>query len=90
MPDVLKKAAKSGNDDDNDDALLAEKFPSLMKADMSEMSIPNAHAIHAAKKKREQARKGIIHDEEEEGFIALDDVSFSLLTFMQKGYLTRR
>lgn len=77
MPAALKMAAatsKTGTADDDDDVLLAEKFPSLMKAEVGEMSIPDAHAIHAAKKKRELARKGIVQDDDED-FIALDDVS---------------
>ncbi|KAI8140281.1 nineteen complex-related protein 2-domain-containing protein [Fennellomyces sp. T-0311] len=67
------KATSLANDDD---ALLAEKFPSLMKTDMN--GIPDAHAILAAKKKREQLRKGYV-DPVEEDFISLDDKANSRL-----------
>lgn len=53
---------------------VVEKFPNLMTAQVGSTSIPTADAIHAAKKKREQMRKGIVVHEEED-FVALDDVS---------------
>lgn len=53
---------------------VVEKFPNLMTAQVGSTSIPSANAIHAAKMKREQMRKGIVVHEEED-FVALDDVS---------------
>lgn len=64
---------------DHDEALLAEKFPSSVRAAAAPGDIPTAHAIQAAKKKREQMRKaGNGAPEEgadEEEFIALNDAS---------------
>ncbi|KAJ8653157.1 hypothetical protein O0I10_011206 [Lichtheimia ornata] len=51
---------------------VVEKFPNLMTAQVGSTSIPSANAIHAAKMKREQMRKGIVVHEEED-FVALDD-----------------
>ncbi|KAG2237678.1 hypothetical protein INT48_009616 [Thamnidium elegans] len=56
-----------------DDALLHEKFPTTMNATIDGVGIPDAGAILAAKKKREQMRKGFTGQEEEEGFISLND-----------------
>lgn len=53
---------------------VVEKFPNLMTAQVGSTSIPSANAIHAAKMKREQMRKGIVVHEEDD-FVALDDVS---------------
>lgn len=76
-PAALKSTSLDNNKNiDDDDTLLAEKFPSLMKNDKS--AIPDAHAIHAAKKKREQMRKGYV-DPMEEDFVKLDDQESSRL-----------
>lgn len=57
---------------DDDALLVASKFPSTLGASLSSgSSIPDANAIHAAKKKRELMRQGIkIQDDD---FVALDD-----------------
>lgn len=57
----------------DDDALLHEKFPSTMNAKITTDGIPDASAIIAAKKKREQMRKGFNITESDDGFIPLDD-----------------
>lgn len=57
----------------DDDALLHEKFPSTMNAKVTTGGIPDASAIIAAKKKREQMRKGFNITESDDGFIPLDD-----------------
>ncbi|KAI9258992.1 nineteen complex-related protein 2-domain-containing protein [Phascolomyces articulosus] len=75
-PAALKSASLNNNNINDDDSLLAEKFPSLMKNDKS--VIPDANAIHAAKKKREQMRKGYV-DPVEEDFVSLDDQGSSRL-----------
>ncbi|KAI7857557.1 nineteen complex-related protein 2-domain-containing protein [Circinella umbellata] len=76
-PAALKSTSLDNNKNiDDDDTLLAEKFPSLMKNDKG--AIPDAHAIHAAKKKREQMRKGYV-DPMEEDFVKLDDQGSSRL-----------
>lgn len=80
MPAALKNTATALNDDD---ALVAEKFSSSMTTSKEDTIIPSAHAIHAAKKKREQLRKGIIQETTEDDFIALDDVS--ALTIIMSG-----
>ncbi|KAI9489329.1 nineteen complex-related protein 2-domain-containing protein [Zychaea mexicana] len=77
-PAALKGTSLTENQLANDDdSLLAEKFPSLLKSDAGG-SIPDARAIHAAKKKREQMRKGYV-DPVEEDFVALDDKGGSRL-----------
>ncbi|KAI9481384.1 MAG: nineteen complex-related protein 2-domain-containing protein [Benjaminiella poitrasii] len=58
--------------DNNDDSLLREKFPSTMNATLPGIGIPDANAILAAKKKREQLRKGFNVVESDDGFIPLD------------------
>jgi GC-rich sequence DNA-binding factor len=57
---------------DDDAALVASKFPSTLGASLSGGShIPDANAIHAAKKKRELMRQGIkIQDDD---YIPLDE-----------------
>lgn len=57
----------------DDDALLHEKFPSTLNAKITSGGIPDASAIIAAKKKREQMRKGFNITESDDGFIPLDD-----------------
>lgn len=57
----------------SDDALLHEKFPSTMNASIEGVAIPDAGAILAAKKKREQMRKGFTITEQDDGFISLND-----------------
>ncbi|KAI7866507.1 nineteen complex-related protein 2-domain-containing protein [Spinellus fusiger] len=60
----------------SDDALLAEKFPNLMKATLGSVGIPDANAIHAAKKKRELLRKGVAVDsEKDQDYISLESSS---------------
>lgn len=56
----------------DDDALLHQKFPATMNATIQGVGIPDANAIIAAKKKREQMRKGINIIESDDGFIPLD------------------
>lgn len=57
----------------SDDALLHEKFPSTMNPTVDGVSIPDAGSILAAKKKREQMRKGLTITEQDDGFISLND-----------------
>lgn len=57
----------------SDDSLLHEKFPSTMNASIEGVAIPDAGAILAAKKKREQMRKGFTITEQDDGFISLND-----------------
>ncbi|ORX53674.1 GCFC-domain-containing protein [Hesseltinella vesiculosa] len=59
--------------DDSTDDLLAEKFPKTMTARLGDTSIPDANAIHAAKKQRERKRQGIQVMDHDQGFISLDD-----------------
>ncbi|KAI8086841.1 nineteen complex-related protein 2-domain-containing protein [Gilbertella persicaria] len=57
-----------------EDALLHEKFPSMNALPSASTGIPDASAILAAKKKREQMRKGGFNVvENEDGFIPLDE-----------------
>lgn len=56
----------------SDDALLHEKFPSTKNPTVDGVGIPDAGAILAAKKKREQLRKGF-SVVEDDGFISLTD-----------------
>lgn len=58
----------------NDESLLHEKFPSTMNATIEGVAIPDSGAILAAKKKREQLRKGFNITEQDDGFISLNDV----------------
>lgn len=75
LPTNLKNAT-GGADDDDDSALVAEKFPKTMNARLGGgMGIPDSNAIHAAKKKRELMRQGVVVVDNEQGFIGLDDVS---------------
>jgi hypothetical protein len=69
----LPASVKSSLKNDDDDALLHEKFPSTMNAKISGVGIPDASAIIAAKKKREQMRKGFNIIESDDGFIPLGD-----------------
>ncbi|RUP22450.1 nineteen complex-related protein 2-domain-containing protein [Jimgerdemannia flammicorona] len=62
---------------DSDTDLTAEKFPTTMGVSLRGAAIPDAGAIHAAKKKRELARQGVkVRDEKEEDFISLDEYLF--------------
>ncbi|KAL4205604.1 nineteen complex-related protein 2-domain-containing protein [Rhizopus microsporus] len=56
----------------SEDALLHEKFPSTANPTTEISGIPDASAILAAKKKREQMRKGFTIRDQDDGFIALD------------------
>ncbi|KAI8331087.1 nineteen complex-related protein 2-domain-containing protein [Choanephora cucurbitarum] len=67
----LPKSVRSSMQDESD-ALLHEKFPSI-KTPLSNQSIPDASAILAAKKKREQMRKGLSIVDSDDGFIPLDE-----------------
>lgn len=67
LPKSVKSTLQS------DDALLHEKFPSTMNATIDGVGIPDAGAILAAKKKREQMRKGFNITEQDDGFISLND-----------------
>ncbi|KAG0176184.1 hypothetical protein DFQ28_007617 [Apophysomyces sp. BC1034] len=57
----------------DDDALLAEKFPGSMGAKLGSLGIPDANAIHAAKKKRDLLRRNLKVIDQEDDFISLDD-----------------
>ncbi|KAI8076838.1 nineteen complex-related protein 2-domain-containing protein [Halteromyces radiatus] len=70
LPPTLRNAT---NDDGS--TLLAEKFPKTMTARLGDMTIPDSNAIHAAKKKRELMRQGVVVVDHEQGFVALDDTS---------------
>ncbi|CAO3653362.1 unnamed protein product [Cunninghamella echinulata] len=72
IPSNLKNVTlMNDNVDDND--LIAEKFPSTMSAKLGNTAIPDANAIHAAKKKRELLRQGIKVVDNEDDFIPIDD-----------------
>ncbi|CAO3650050.1 unnamed protein product [Cunninghamella blakesleeana] len=82
IPSNLKKVTTlddtdNSNIDDHD--IIAEKFPSTLKAKLGNTAIPDANAIHAAKKKRELLRQGIKVVDNEDGFMPLDDDSGSRL-----------
>ncbi|KAG2202775.1 hypothetical protein INT47_004799 [Mucor saturninus] len=68
-PSLPASVKTLGNDGQ---ALLHEKFPSTMNPTVDGVGIPDAGAILAAKKKREQMRKGISITEDD-GFISLND-----------------
>ncbi|KAL0082475.1 nineteen complex-related protein 2-domain-containing protein, partial [Phycomyces blakesleeanus] len=70
MPANLKNSTMT-----DDEALLAEKFPTLMNAQIGSTGIPDANAIHAAKKKRELLRKGVHIVDQEDDFISLDSAT---------------
>ncbi|CEP07979.1 hypothetical protein [Parasitella parasitica] len=67
----LPASVKSNINDVN--ALLHEKFPSTVNAKIEGVDIPDASAIMAAKKKREQMRKGFNITESDDGFIPLEN-----------------
>jgi GC-rich sequence DNA-binding factor len=69
----LPASVKTKLNTSSDDALLHEKFPTTMKATIDGIGIPDAGAILAAKKKREQMRKGFNIVEQDDGFISLND-----------------
>ncbi|KAG2172997.1 hypothetical protein INT44_006970 [Umbelopsis vinacea] len=71
-PSTPKAMVDAGLAQDDDALLVASKFPSTLGASLSSgSSIPDANAIHAAKKRRELMRQGIkIQDDD---FIALDE-----------------
>ncbi|KAI8368476.1 nineteen complex-related protein 2-domain-containing protein [Blakeslea trispora] len=83
-PDMLEKlkaatpnlpsSVRSSVQEQGGDALLHEKFPSI-KTTSPNQSIPDASAILAAKKKREQMRKGLSIVDNEDGFISLDETA---------------
>jgi hypothetical protein len=58
--------------DDDDSALLAEKFPKTMNARLGGVAIPDSNAIHAAKKKRELLRQGVVVVDNEQDFIGIE------------------
>jgi GC-rich sequence DNA-binding factor len=70
LPAAVKSALLNDNDED---ALLHQKFPATMNATIQGVGIPDANAIIAAKKKREQMRKGFNIIESDDGFIPLDE-----------------
>ncbi|KAI8069502.1 nineteen complex-related protein 2-domain-containing protein [Gongronella butleri] len=72
-PTMPAHLAHRDADEVNDtDDLLAAKFPSTMAARVGDTAIPDANAIHAAKKKRERLRQGIkVMDHDD--FVRLDD-----------------
>ncbi|KAI8981087.1 nineteen complex-related protein 2-domain-containing protein [Pilobolus umbonatus] len=59
----------------SDDSLLHEKFPLTMNATISNIGIPDSNAILAAKKLREQKRKGFTVHDGDTGFISLNDAN---------------
>jgi hypothetical protein len=69
----LRAATPSIRSVSSGDALLHEKFPSVVNPTIQTTGIPDASAILAAKKKREQMRKGFTITEQDDGFIPLDD-----------------
>lgn len=70
----LPASVKTKLGEDEGEALLHEKFPTTMKATTIDgVGIPDAAAILAAKKKREQMRKGFNIVEQDDGFISLND-----------------
>ncbi|CAO3597737.1 unnamed protein product [Absidia cylindrospora] len=72
LPTNLKNATNGADDDDS--ALVAEKFPKTMNARLGGgVGIPDSNAIHAAKKKRELMRQGVVVVDNEQGFIGLDE-----------------
>ncbi|KAF7726524.1 hypothetical protein EC973_008655 [Apophysomyces ossiformis] len=58
----------------DDDTLLAEKFSNSIGG-LGSLGIPDAHTIHAAKKKRDLLRKNLKVIDQEDDFISLDDKS---------------
>ncbi|KAI9018486.1 nineteen complex-related protein 2-domain-containing protein [Phycomyces nitens] len=70
MPAGLKNSTMT-----DDEALLVEKFPNMMNAKIGSTGIPDANAIHAAKKKRELLRKGVHVVDQEDDFISLDSAT---------------
>ncbi|KAI8344345.1 nineteen complex-related protein 2-domain-containing protein [Chlamydoabsidia padenii] len=77
LPTSLKNAMDLPGDDDS--ALLAEKFPKTLTARLGGMAIPDSNAIHAAKKKRELMRQGVVVVDNEQDFIGLDSNTGSRL-----------
>lgn len=71
-PAALRRSAADPETD-----LTAEKFPSTIGVSLRGMAIPDANAIHAAKKKRELLRQGVKVRDEEDDFMRLEDVSRS-------------
>ncbi|KAI8981606.1 nineteen complex-related protein 2-domain-containing protein [Mycotypha africana] len=74
LPASVRSTIPKHNDMDDNDSLLREKFSATMNAALPGMgAIPDSGAILAAKKKRQQLRKGISITETGDDFIALDD-----------------
>ncbi|GAB5593190.1 hypothetical protein Unana1_08090 [Umbelopsis nana] len=70
-PSTPKAMVDAGMAQDDDALLLASKFPATMGAKLGGSGIPDANAIHAAKKKRELMRQGITIQDDD--FIPLGD-----------------
>lgn len=71
-PNLPDSVRLSLHKNDND-TLLHEKFPSMNNS-ASGSAIPDSSAILAAKKKREQMRKGFNITDNDDGFISLNDM----------------
>ncbi|SAM04327.1 hypothetical protein [Absidia glauca] len=78
LPTSLKHTMTTTTDDD-DSALLAEKFPKTMNARLGGVAIPDSNAIHAAKKKRELLRQGVVMVDNEQDFIDVEATTGSRL-----------
>ncbi|KAJ2957562.1 hypothetical protein NQZ79_g6762 [Umbelopsis isabellina] len=70
-PSTPKALVDAGLAQDDDALLMATKFPATLGARLGGASIPDANAIHAAKKKRELMRQGVTIKDDD--YIPLDD-----------------
>lgn len=70
-PSTPKALVDAGLAQDDDALLMATKFPATLGARLGGASIPDANAIHAAKKKRELMRQGVTIKDDD--FISLNE-----------------